>query len=76
MSGSLLLHAMLFIYVLLMVYIAECRFSESAPNVVHMSVKPADAMEDDDTAKAGSKSSIRQGRDSAEREPGCRCVIL
>ncbi|KAL1303589.1 hypothetical protein AAFC00_006954 [Neodothiora populina] len=54
----------------------DCRFSEHAPNVVHMSLKPQDIVDDEDNAKAASKSSIRRGRDSEESEVGCRCVIF
>jgi len=54
----------------------DCRFSDHAPNVVHMSIKPQDVVDDEENAKAGSKSSIRRGRDNADTEAGCRCVIL
>lgn len=55
---------------------ADCRFSDHAPNVVHMSVKPQDVVDDEENAKVAGKGSIRRGRDTGDREAGCRCVIL
>ncbi|KAJ4419414.1 hypothetical protein N0V82_004996 [Gnomoniopsis sp. IMI 355080] len=48
------------------------RFSSENPNVVHMSVKPAELLEDDEAGKG--KSSSSGGRNS-EGGSGC-CVIL
>ncbi|KAF3767540.1 hypothetical protein M406DRAFT_252385 [Cryphonectria parasitica EP155] len=48
------------------------RFSAEAPNVVHMSVKPAEMLEEDEAGKG--KSSSGGGRNS-EGGSGC-CVIL
>lgn len=56
--------------------VTDCRFSESAPNVVHMSVKPQEAVEEEENAKASGKGSIRRGRDAEDTDAGCRCVIL
>lgn len=52
--------------------LAEYQFSAEAPNVVHMSVKPAEMLEEDEAAKG--KSSGREGR-NREGGSGC-CVIL
>ncbi|CAK7225164.1 hypothetical protein SBRCBS47491_005798 [Sporothrix bragantina] len=48
-------------------------FSPDSPNVVHMSVKPAEMMEDEEAAKG--KSSGRETRGAREGGGGC-CVIL
>ncbi|KAK3353691.1 ubiquitin-related domain-containing protein [Lasiosphaeria hispida] len=48
------------------------QFSADSPNIVHMSVRPADMMEEDEAAKG--KTSSRDGR-SREGGGGC-CVIL
>ena len=49
--------------------------TEGSPNVLHVSIKPQDIVEDEDAVKGGKASSSRD-RDGAERTPGCRCVIL
>lgn len=49
------------------------QLSKDSPNVVHMSVRPAEMMEEDEGAKGG-KASSREGR-SREGGGGC-CVIL
>jgi hypothetical protein len=50
----------------------EYHFSQDSPNVVHMSVKPPEMMEEDETAKG--KSSSREARNG---EGGiCCCVVL
>jgi len=49
----------------------ESKFNHDAPNVVHMTVKPQDVIDDEEAAK--SKGVREQG---TERSPGCRCVIL
>ncbi|KAK4185919.1 ubiquitin-related domain-containing protein [Podospora australis] len=49
------------------------QLSKEGPNVVHMSVRPAEMMEEDEGAKGG-KASSREGR-SREGGGGC-CVIL
>lgn len=48
------------------------QFSADSPNIVHMSVRPADMMEEDEAGKG--KTSSRDGR-SREGGGGC-CVIL
>lgn len=54
------------------VRLSEYRFSSENPNVVHMSVKPAELLEDDEAGKG--KSSSSGGRNN-EGGSGC-CVIL
>lgn len=44
-----------------------------APNVVHMTVKPQEMIDEEDASKG--KSSARD-RDGGEHTAGCRCVIL
>jgi hypothetical protein len=51
----------------------ECRFQTEAPNVVHMTVKPQEAVDDED-AKTGKGGARRDGDE--ETHAGCRCVIL
>ncbi|KAH8912750.1 hypothetical protein BR93DRAFT_942527 [Coniochaeta sp. PMI_546] len=47
------------------------QFSRETPNVVHMSVRPAEMMEEDEAAKG--KSSGREGR---SREGGSNCCVI
>ncbi|GAB7350664.1 hypothetical protein MBLNU459_g1229t1 [Dothideomycetes sp. NU459] len=54
----------------------DCRFSDATANVVHMSIKPQEVIDDEENAKAGGKRSMSRDRDGNERTPGCRCVIL
>ncbi|KAF2763650.1 hypothetical protein EJ03DRAFT_283725 [Teratosphaeria nubilosa] len=57
--------------------LSDFRIKLNEPNVIHMSVKPADFGEDDEAgaAKGAKSSSIRQ-RDGGDGGAGCRCVIL
>ncbi|KAF2089110.1 hypothetical protein K490DRAFT_38645 [Saccharata proteae CBS 121410] len=52
----------------------DCKFQPESPNVVHMTVKPQELIDEEDakTAKTGSG----RDRDGEERTAGCRCVIL
>jgi hypothetical protein len=52
----------------------DCRFQSETPNVVHMTVKPQEVIDDEENAKTGKAASRRDG----EEEPTatCRCVIL
>ena len=52
---------------------AEYQFSMDNPNVVHMSVRPAEMMEEEEAGKG--KTSTREGRRNREGGGGC-CVIL
>ena len=53
----------------------ECRFQQGNPNVVHMSVKPQDIVDDEENAKSGKAAG---GRDRAGSESGanCRCCVI
>lgn len=52
---------------------SDCRFNTEAPNVVHMTVKPQEVVDEDD-AKTGKGGGRRDGDE--ESHAGCRCVIL
>ena len=53
-------------------------FSLNNHNVVHMTVKPADLLEDEaeGAGKTSGKGSIRAHNAGEEGGAGCRCVIL
>lgn len=53
--------------------VPECRFNAEAPNVVHMTVRPQEVVDEEDA-----KTAKQLGRDGEgnQRSPGCRCVIL
>ncbi|KAH7080221.1 ubiquitin-related domain-containing protein [Paraphoma chrysanthemicola] len=51
----------------------DCRFQTENPNVVHMTVKPQEVVDEED-AKTGKGANRRDGED--EPTAGCRCVIL
>jgi len=46
------------------------QFSSEAPNVVHMSVRPAEMMEEDEAAKGNG------GRDGRNRQGGGGCCVI
>ncbi|KAK8240317.1 ubiquitin-related domain-containing protein [Phyllosticta capitalensis] len=54
-------------------HLKDCRFQTESPNVVHMTVKPQEAVDDEDakTAKAGGRTD-----DDGEPTARCRCAIL
>ncbi|KAF2460961.1 ubiquitin-related domain-containing protein [Lineolata rhizophorae] len=52
----------------------DCKFSAENSNVVHMAIKPQEIVDEED-AKT-SKGGFRGDRDSSDRTPGCRCIIL
>ncbi|QSZ30187.1 hypothetical protein DSL72_004707 [Monilinia vaccinii-corymbosi] len=52
----------------------ECKFKFDTSNVVHMTVRPQDVVDEEDASKA--KSMGRGSRDDGERTVACRCVIL
>ncbi|KAI9679267.1 MAG: hypothetical protein M1817_005286 [Caeruleum heppii] len=52
----------------------ECRFNADAPNVVHMTVRPQEVVDEEDAKTV--KQGVGRDRDGNERSPGCRCVIL
>lgn len=53
----------------------DSKFNHDTPNVVHMTMKPQDMLDEEEAAAKGGKSGSRSG-DGDERTPGCRCVIL
>jgi hypothetical protein len=53
-------------------YHPDSKFSRDAPNVVHMTVKPQEIVDEED---AKSKPQYTRERESSERSPGCRCII-
>ncbi|GIJ86014.1 hypothetical protein Asppvi_004887 [Aspergillus pseudoviridinutans] len=53
--------------------LSDCKFNKDAPNVVHMTVKPQEIVDEED-AKAA-KAPYSRERESSERSPGCRCII-
>lgn len=52
----------------------DCRFQTESANVVHMTVKPQELLDEED-GKTG-KGSGGRDRGDGERSPGCRCTIL
>ena len=51
----------------------DCRFQTESPNVVHMTIKPQEVVDEED-AKTGKGGSRNHGDD--EPHARCRCVIL
>jgi hypothetical protein len=54
--------------------LSESSLTHDAPNVIHMTVKPQEVVDEED-AKGGKSYSARD-REATDRSPGCRCVIL
>lgn len=54
----------------------DAPFKLDETNVVHMTVKPADFLDDDDAGHKTSGKRSSRGVDGEERTAGCRCVIL
>ena len=53
----------------------ESKFNHDAPNVVHMTIKPQDYIEEEDAK--GAKAGYTSSRDGTEtRSPGCRCIVM
>lgn len=52
----------------------DSKFSKEHPNVVHMTVKPQEVVDEEDAK--GAKAQYSREREASERSPGCRCVIL
>ncbi|KAJ8057995.1 hypothetical protein OCU04_013168 [Sclerotinia nivalis] len=50
-----------------------CKFNLDTSNVVHMTIRPQDIVDEEDASKAKSTS---RGREDGESNAGCRCVIL
>lgn len=56
-------------------FCSDLKFNETSANVVHMSIKPQDFMEDEDAK--GTKATRTQSHDGTEgRSPGCRCIVM
>lgn len=64
--------ASLVLVLVLIYYHLDSKFSRDAPNVVHMTVKPQEIVDEED---AKSKPQYTRERESSERSPGCRCII-
>ncbi|OJD27735.1 hypothetical protein ACJ73_00866 [Blastomyces percursus] len=54
--------------------LSDLRLNQNAPNVVHMTIKPQEVVDEED-AKAARSTSGRE-RDGGDHTPRCRCVIL
>jgi hypothetical protein len=54
--------------------ISDSKFSKEHPNVVHMTVKPQEVVDEEDAK--GAKAQYNREGEANERSPGCRCVIL
>jgi len=51
----------------------ECRFNTESANVVHMTVRPQDIVDEEDASKS---KALARDRGGEEGTAGCRCVIL
>ncbi|KAB8297647.1 hypothetical protein EYC80_001455 [Monilinia laxa] len=51
----------------------DCKFKHDSSNVVHMTVRPQDLVDEEDASKAKSMS---RSRDDGESTASCRCTIL
>ncbi|KXG53988.1 uncharacterized protein PGRI_010380 [Penicillium griseofulvum] len=54
--------------------VSDSKFSKEHPNVVHMTVKPQEVVDEEDAK--GAKAQYTRENEASERSPGCRCVIL
>ncbi|CAI7618791.1 unnamed protein product [Penicillium bialowiezense] len=54
--------------------LSDSKFSKEHPNVVHMTVKPQEVVDEEDAK--GAKAQYNRETEASERSPGCRCVIL
>lgn len=52
----------------------DCRFQPHVANVVHMTVKPQDIVDEEENAKGGKAAGGRRG--SVDRDAGCRCCVV
>jgi len=50
----------------------ECRFNAESANVVHMTVRPQDIVDEEDASKS---KSLARDREGGEGQGACRCVI-
>ncbi len=67
------LHLIESVMVLIRVLSTECRFNADSPNVVHMSIKPQEMVDDEEASK---QKNLGRDRDGEERTAGCHCIIL
>lgn len=51
----------------------ECRFTSEHANVVHMTIKPQDMVDDEEASKSKAPGRERENGDGPSR---CHCVIL
>jgi hypothetical protein len=51
----------------------DCRFNAETANVVHMTVRPQDIVDEEDASKS---KALARDREGGESTAGCRCVIL
>ncbi|PLB42216.1 uncharacterized protein BDW47DRAFT_121993 [Aspergillus candidus] len=54
--------------------LSDSKFNHDAPNVVHMTVKPQEIVDEEDSKGAKTTGYARE-REASERSPSCRCVI-
>ncbi|KAL2003516.1 hypothetical protein VTN02DRAFT_3501 [Thermoascus thermophilus] len=54
--------------------LSDSKFSRDAPNVVHMTVKPQEIVDEEDAK--GVETNYTRERDGDERSPRCHCIIL
>ncbi|EXJ84828.1 hypothetical protein A1O3_05501 [Capronia epimyces CBS 606.96] len=52
----------------------DYKFGPDLPNVLHMTIKPQDYIEEEDAK--GAKANFTSNRESENRSPGCRCAIM
>jgi hypothetical protein len=52
----------------------DSKFNHDTPNVVHMTMKPQDYVDEEDTK--GGKDRLGSRSEARQRLPGCRCVIM
>ncbi|KAG4413693.1 hypothetical protein IFR04_013162 [Cadophora malorum] len=50
----------------------ECKFNAESANVVHMTVRPQDIVDEEDASKS---KALARDREGGESTAGCRCVI-
>ncbi|KAG0653001.1 hypothetical protein D0Z07_0531 [Hyphodiscus hymeniophilus] len=51
----------------------DCKFAADSANVVHMTVRPQDIVDEEDASKS---KALARDREGGESTAGCRCVIL
>lgn len=51
----------------------NCRLNKESPNVIHMTVRPQDIVDDEDASKG---KILSKDRDNGDSTAGCRCAIM